>query len=342
MGCFKLEHIDSGHLKKIIFSSKSAVERKGNAKFFRLNSSPFGFQGQESDDEVKGTGNSVNYKYRMHDPRVGRFFAVDPLSPKYPHNSPYAFSENRVIDGIELEGLEVVTKSTSLHASFGASSFTETGMMLDYSGTELKVFSYTTEGFGAETNIALGLESLSGYYPDATAYDLKGEGKVTIIGGGYGGSASAGDAVTANNKRGTVIGVGAGLSVLPVSGSIYTTNTTIKKEKFNASDWKDAMPQINHVIKSLYLSIEEISHDQIEHSKEGIRKNKVEWDRLYYLMEDVDVSSQEYEDLQFSMKVIELSMEDHEEKIKQGNKAIDAVKEQIKGMNEVKEEIKSL
>ena len=42
----------------------------------------------------------------MHDPRVGRFFAIDPLFRKYPHNSPYAFSENRVIDGIDLEGLE--------------------------------------------------------------------------------------------------------------------------------------------------------------------------------------------------------------------------------------------
>jgi RHS repeat-associated protein len=68
----------------------------------------YGFQGQELDDEIKGAGNSVNYKYRMHDPRVGRFFAVDPLNAKYPHNSPYAFSENRVIDGLELEGLEVV------------------------------------------------------------------------------------------------------------------------------------------------------------------------------------------------------------------------------------------
>ena len=66
----------------------------------------YGFQGQEMDDEVKGEGNSVNYKYRMHDPRIGRFFAVDPLAPKYAYNSPYAFSENRVIDAIELEGLE--------------------------------------------------------------------------------------------------------------------------------------------------------------------------------------------------------------------------------------------
>ncbi len=66
----------------------------------------YGFQGQEMDDEIKGEGNSVNYTFRMHDPRVGRFFAVDPLDKDYPWNSPYAFSENRVIDGIELEGAE--------------------------------------------------------------------------------------------------------------------------------------------------------------------------------------------------------------------------------------------
>ncbi len=64
------------------------------------------YQGQEMDDEVKGDGNSLNYKYRMHDPRLGRFFAIDPLFKDYPWNSLYAFSENIVIDHIELEGLE--------------------------------------------------------------------------------------------------------------------------------------------------------------------------------------------------------------------------------------------
>lgn len=58
------------------------------------------------DDELKGEGNSVNYRYRMHDPRVGRFFARDPLFRSYPWNSDYAFGENRVIDGIDLEGME--------------------------------------------------------------------------------------------------------------------------------------------------------------------------------------------------------------------------------------------
>ncbi len=66
----------------------------------------FGFQGQEKDDKVKGKGNSVNYKYRMHDSRVGRFFAVDPLSGKYPHYSSYQFSGNKTISRVELEGLE--------------------------------------------------------------------------------------------------------------------------------------------------------------------------------------------------------------------------------------------
>lgn len=58
------------------------------------------------DDEIKGEGNSVNFKYRMHDPRVGRFFARDPLASKYPWNSDYAFSENVLINAVELEGLE--------------------------------------------------------------------------------------------------------------------------------------------------------------------------------------------------------------------------------------------
>ena len=69
----------------------------------------YGFQGQEKDDELKGEGNSLNYTFRMHDPRVGRFLSLDPLAPQFPHNSPYAFSENRVIDGLELEGLEHIT-----------------------------------------------------------------------------------------------------------------------------------------------------------------------------------------------------------------------------------------
>jgi len=77
----------------------------------------YGFQGEEKDDELKGEGNSINYKYRMHDPRVGRFFAVDPLTKKYPHYSPYSFSGNKVIHRVELEGLEDAKFNTTLYDS---------------------------------------------------------------------------------------------------------------------------------------------------------------------------------------------------------------------------------
>ncbi len=88
-----------------------------------------GSQGQEKDDEIKGKGNSVNYKYRMHDPRLGRFFAADPLSASYPHNSPYAFSENSTIAFVELEGLEKVYYKNSLTGKSG--SFSISGVNSD-------------------------------------------------------------------------------------------------------------------------------------------------------------------------------------------------------------------
>ncbi len=69
----------------------------------------YGFQGQEMDNEIKSEGNSLNYTFRMHDPRVGRFYAVDPLTKKYPDYSPYSFGGNKVIAYTELEGEEEVS-----------------------------------------------------------------------------------------------------------------------------------------------------------------------------------------------------------------------------------------
>jgi RHS repeat-associated protein len=78
----------------------------------------YGFQGQEKDDEIKGIGNSINYKYRVHDSRLGRFLSVDPLSRDYPWNSPYAFSENRLIDAVELEGLEKIEAYAKMNVAW--------------------------------------------------------------------------------------------------------------------------------------------------------------------------------------------------------------------------------
>ena len=131
------------------------AERTVEGAFYRN-----GFQGQERDDEVKGEGNSVNFSYRMHDPRVGRFFAVDPLARKFPWNSPYAFSENRVLDCIELEGAE----SMNIHIR----------EYLDENGTVIQLTSwdlYTNQLGKGDNGIATYLYRIDGttevrYTPD--------------------------------------------------------------------------------------------------------------------------------------------------------------------------------
>jgi RHS repeat-associated protein len=77
---------------------------------FRTHSSSYryGFNGQEGDNEIYGDKLNYAFQYRMYDARIGRFWSIDPLKSSYPWNSTYAFAENRVIDGIEFEGLEVI------------------------------------------------------------------------------------------------------------------------------------------------------------------------------------------------------------------------------------------
>ena len=57
-------------------------------------------------EELEGALGSGAFESNAQELRVGRFLSLDPLMATYPFNSPYAFSENRVIDAIEVEGLE--------------------------------------------------------------------------------------------------------------------------------------------------------------------------------------------------------------------------------------------
>lgn len=138
-----------------------------------------GFQDQLLDDDVKGEGNSVNYKYRMHDPRIGRFFAIDPLAPKYAHNSPYAFSENRVIDCVELEGLEASKTSYGFNGTYWGVSVAVSVSVI--CGPDGFMFVWTLEG-GAGIGAGAGLGLSTAYYPHVGACDeLTGWG-VTVGG----------------------------------------------------------------------------------------------------------------------------------------------------------------
>ncbi len=102
----------------------------------------FSFQNQESDNELKGEGNSVNYTFRMHDPRLGRFFVIDPLSERFVWNSPYSFSENRVIDSKELEGLEKFEVNKNYTSTNGSVSIKTTCAYVNFSANQQVVYSY--------------------------------------------------------------------------------------------------------------------------------------------------------------------------------------------------------
>jgi RHS repeat-associated protein len=78
----------------------------------------YGFNGQESDPELFGSGNSASYEYRIEDTRLGRFLSIDPLSDKFPFYSPYQFCSNSPIMAVELEGLETSNNQNASEQSF--------------------------------------------------------------------------------------------------------------------------------------------------------------------------------------------------------------------------------
>ncbi|PSL42225.1 RHS repeat-associated protein, partial [Chitinophaga niastensis] len=95
------------------------------------------FQGQPLDDEL-GL-NWYGFKWRNHDPQIGRFIQIDPLSDKYVYNSTYAFSENKVTAHVELEGLESLEFfKASLWRSAGISSSTDAKQYVKDAGEQAK------------------------------------------------------------------------------------------------------------------------------------------------------------------------------------------------------------
>ncbi|MFL0095025.1 RHS repeat domain-containing protein [Tenacibaculum maritimum] len=74
------------------------------------------FQGQELTEDL-GL-NVLEFKWRIHDPAIARFWQIDPLAEKFAYNSTYAFSENSPIGFFELEGLEKISIHSASFAPF--------------------------------------------------------------------------------------------------------------------------------------------------------------------------------------------------------------------------------
>ncbi|WP_411811938.1 DUF6443 domain-containing protein [Chryseobacterium scophthalmum] len=74
-----------------------------NYNFTSQNAYQYKFQEQELQEN-----GWYSFKWRNYMPDTGRFFNIDPLSEKYAYQSHYNFSENRVVNARELEGLESI------------------------------------------------------------------------------------------------------------------------------------------------------------------------------------------------------------------------------------------
>ena len=77
-----------------------------------MDSYRFGFGGHEKNDEVSGSGNSVDMGDRWLDTRLGRTLKTDEKVGKYPDISPYAYALNSPIQYTDPDGKVVVDPKT--------------------------------------------------------------------------------------------------------------------------------------------------------------------------------------------------------------------------------------
>jgi hypothetical protein len=192
------------------------------------------FQGQEHIDDLGLNWDA--FKWRNHQPDIGRFFNIDPLADKYVYNSTYAFSENQVVAHRELEGLEKVL-AVFYHGGPTGGGNTTTPEKAGTTGDIYKSTQATAVKEGREfagTVIAPGFTSASGVKTgqEFVNANYKEGDQVVIYGYSYGVD-NAMDLATNLGKQGITVN-----TLVTVDGSDgplqnSTVNTTVPDNVLN-------------------------------------------------------------------------------------------------------------
>ncbi len=82
----------------------------------------FGFNGQEKDDEIKGSGNSIDFGDRLYDSRLGRWLSTDLLSKIYTSSSNYGYAGNSPILFIDIDGNFKIRVTEEAKKKYGLSA----------------------------------------------------------------------------------------------------------------------------------------------------------------------------------------------------------------------------
>jgi RHS repeat-associated protein len=130
------------------------------------------FQGQEHQEETGWD----SFKWRNHQPDIGRFFNVDPLAESFYYNSPYAFSENHVTSHVELEGLEKVSiKNADLKD--GRTGHTINGVRVGASQGKL----YKPSSSRSTNNVDISWEDIKNTFSAKIQVVLYGSGGESVV-----------------------------------------------------------------------------------------------------------------------------------------------------------------
>lgn len=182
----------------------------------------FGFNGQEMDNEVSGTGNSLTAEFWQYDSRLGRRWNIDPVVKQW--ESPYAcFSGNPIInadpngddDDVVVTGPEAdeATKQADNASSLNITRDSQTGK-LDATGTP------TTE-----SDVLL-LKAIKD--PTVTSEIYASQNQKTTSNAMFAGGAFMGTTVTTTNVP-TPAGLNGGTIDIPV-------NTVVSNQEVNVND----------------------------------------------------------------------------------------------------------
>ncbi len=88
-------HLFKPHQVRVL--KTSAFYTPYAAKLLRCQVYRYSFNGMEADPELKGNGNSYTTEFRQYDPRLGRWFSVDPKANTQPYQSAYCSMDNNPI-----------------------------------------------------------------------------------------------------------------------------------------------------------------------------------------------------------------------------------------------------
>ncbi len=204
------------------------------------------FQGQERQEDLDLGWDS--FKYRNYDYAIGRFFNVDPLAEKFPYNGVYNFSENRVVDGREFEGLEVliVTKRASL--SVYGTMATETGFAIGPDG--VKIVGVLSAGGSTSMDATYGI-SVTIYPEMESVYDAAGSGFDVGASWGEGVVTGFGLSYSFSGHCGIYGFRGIGLKSNGVSAEGLYTYTVMSDDKVKMSEFLDNLTKAENILTKI-------------------------------------------------------------------------------------------